>query len=194
MDDISDLLDRAAAHVQPHSFDTEALVARTRVARRRRQRQQALGSVLGASAIVGLSWGLVQATGPAVHTAQPAGGAPASAPAPVAPTVTAGVLTSGPPLPTRPMPIPTLPRGFAQACGKPGAKLVVRIIPITIPHRICNLSGVHILTMNGSEAVVPLPGHAVARVGISEHGVLVNSAGIQVATDATTGDVTIRRP
>lgn len=193
MDEISDLLDRAAANARPATFDADALVAATRSARRRRRGLQVTGSSLSAAAVVGLSFGVVHAIAPG-HTGSPTGAPPTSTQRPLAPAGTVSVLTTGAPLPTRPIPIPSLPQGFAQACGKPGTKLVVRIIPITIPHRICNLSGVEIVRPGSVTAVVPPRGEGVSVLPAEMAGQTSVPEGLEVTTDKATGDVTIRRP
>ena len=168
MDDIIELLDEAASHLQPFTFDVDALIGRTRLVRRRRRTLQVASSSLGVVAVLGVSFGAAATLG-AHHPTVPA------------------VATS-----TRSTRLPVLPEGFAQACSKPGTKLLVRIVPVTIPHRICDLSGVEIDRPGEVTAVVPPRGQNVA---VMPAGAAARHlAGLQISTDKKTGDVTISTP
>ena len=73
-----------------------------------------------------------------------------------------------------------VPPEFRPACGRPGSDVTVRQVPVTVPHVLCDLTGVTLSYPGHGGAVVPFPGHGVA-----------NSKGIQVQVDARTLDVTI---
>jgi hypothetical protein len=73
-----------------------------------------------------------------------------------------------------------VPPEFRPACGRPGSGVTVRQVPVTVPHALCDLTGVTLSYPGHGGAVVPSPGHGVG-----------NSKGIQVRVDARTLDVTI---
>src|SRR3954452_17312745 len=73
-----------------------------------------------------------------------------------------------------------VPPEFRPACGHPGADVVVRNEPVTVPHAGCDLTGVTLSVKNCGGAVVPARGEGVG-----------SSMGISVATDRKTGDVTV---
>jgi hypothetical protein len=73
-----------------------------------------------------------------------------------------------------------VPPEFRAACGRPGSRVTVRQVPVTVPHVLCDLTGVMLAYPGHGGAVVPSPGHGVG-----------NSKGIQVQVDARTLDVTI---
>jgi hypothetical protein len=74
-----------------------------------------------------------------------------------------------------------VPPEFRPACGHPGSKVTVRQVPVTVPHALCDLTGV----------ILSYPGHGGAEVrDIPGRGV-GNSKGIQVEVDAHTMDVTV---
>jgi hypothetical protein len=73
-----------------------------------------------------------------------------------------------------------VPPEFRPACGRPGSQVTVRQVPVTVPHVLCDLTGVMLAYPGHGGAVVPSPGHGVA-----------NSKGIRVQVDARTLDVTI---
>jgi hypothetical protein len=73
-----------------------------------------------------------------------------------------------------------VPPEFRPACGRPGSRVTVRQVPVTVPHALCDLTGV----------TLSYPGHGGAIVPFSGHGV-GNSLGIRVQVDARTLDVTI---
>ena len=73
-----------------------------------------------------------------------------------------------------------VPHEFRPACGRPGSSVIVRRVPVTIPHALCDLTQVTLSYPGHGGAVTPSPGHGVG-----------NSQGIQVEVDACTLDVTI---
>jgi hypothetical protein len=74
-----------------------------------------------------------------------------------------------------------VPPEFRPACGHPGSHVIVRQVPVTIPHAVCDLTGVHLsYPGHGGAAVTSDPGHAVS-----------NSLGFGLQVDARTLDVTI---
>ena len=74
-----------------------------------------------------------------------------------------------------------VPPEFRPACGRPGSHVIVRQVPVTIPHALCDLTGVHLSYPGHGGAVTARPGHGTG-----------NSKGFQVEVDARTLDVTIR--
>jgi hypothetical protein len=73
-----------------------------------------------------------------------------------------------------------VPPEFRPACGRPGSRVTVRQVPVTVPHALCDLTGVTLSYPGHGGAVVPSPG-----VGVG------NSLGCQVEVDARTLDVTV---
>jgi hypothetical protein len=73
-----------------------------------------------------------------------------------------------------------VPPEFRPACGRPGSRVTVRQVPVTVPHALCDLTGVTLSYPGHGGAVVPSPGRWV-----------VNSMGCQIGVDAQTLDVTI---
>ncbi len=73
-----------------------------------------------------------------------------------------------------------VPPEFRPACGRPGSRVTVRQVPVTVPHALCDLTGVTLSYSGHGGAVVPFPGKGVG-----------NSLGCQVEVDARTLDVTI---
>jgi hypothetical protein len=74
-----------------------------------------------------------------------------------------------------------VPPEFRQACGRPGSDVTVRQVPVTVPHALCDLTGV----------ILSHPGHGGAAVPDSPGSGVWNSKGFQVQVDAHTQDVTI---
>jgi hypothetical protein len=74
-----------------------------------------------------------------------------------------------------------VPAEFRSACGRPGAEVTVRHVPVTIPHALCDLRGVRLSYPGRGGATVPLQGG----VGIG------NSLGFQLEVDSETLDVTV---
>src|SRR6476619_5987760 len=73
-----------------------------------------------------------------------------------------------------------VPPEFRSACGRTGSDVTVRQVPVTVPHAVCDPTGVMLSYPGHGGAVVPSPGHGVG-----------NSKGIRVQVDARTLDVTI---
>jgi hypothetical protein len=74
-----------------------------------------------------------------------------------------------------------VPLEFRPACGRPGSHVTVRQVPVTIPHALCDLTGVSLsYPGHGGAAVTAPPGHGIA-----------NSKGFRLEVDARTLDVTI---
>jgi hypothetical protein len=73
-----------------------------------------------------------------------------------------------------------VPPEFRPARGRPGSSVIVRQVPVTIPHALCDLTGVTLSYPGHGGAITPFPGEGVA-----------NSMGFQAETDARTRDVTI---
>jgi hypothetical protein len=73
-----------------------------------------------------------------------------------------------------------VPPECRPACGRPGSHVIVRQVPVTIPHALCDLTGV----------ILSYPGHGGATVTAPGSGV-GNSKGFRLEVDARTRDVTI---
>src|ERR1051326_5378339 len=73
-----------------------------------------------------------------------------------------------------------VPPEFRPACGRPGSRVTVRQVPVTVPHALCDLTGVTLSYPGHGGGVGASPGHGVG-----------NSKGCQVEVDARTLDVTI---
>ena len=73
-----------------------------------------------------------------------------------------------------------VPPEFRPACGRPGSRVIVRQVPVTIPHALCDLTGVTLSYPGHGGATVTAPGSCVA-----------NSKGFRLEVDAHTLDVTI---
>ena len=73
-----------------------------------------------------------------------------------------------------------VPPEFRPACGRPGSHVIVRQVPVTIPHALCDLTGVTLSYPGHGGATVTAPGSGVA-----------NSKGFRLEVDAHTLDVTI---
>lgn len=73
-----------------------------------------------------------------------------------------------------------VPPEFRPACGRPGSRVIVRQVPVTIPHALCDLTGVTLSYPGHGGATVTAPGSSVA-----------NSQGFRLEVDARTQDVTI---
>jgi hypothetical protein len=73
-----------------------------------------------------------------------------------------------------------VPPEFRPACGRPGSHVIVRQVPVTIPHALCDLTGVTLSYPGHGGATVTAPGYMVA-----------NSKGFRLEVDADTLDVTI---
>jgi len=74
-----------------------------------------------------------------------------------------------------------VPPEFRPACGRPGSHVTVQRVPVTVPHALCDLTGVMVSYPGRGGAIVPgRPGGGVS-----------NSKGIQIRVDAVTRDVTV---
>ena len=74
-----------------------------------------------------------------------------------------------------------IPPEFRSACGHPGSDVTVRQVPVTVPHALCDLTGV----------ILSYPGRGGAAVPDSPGSGVANSQGFQVQVDADTRDVTV---
>lgn len=74
-----------------------------------------------------------------------------------------------------------VPLEFRAACGRPGSHVTVQRVPVTVPHALCDLTGV----------IVRYPGRGGATVPGSPGGGVANSLGLQLRVDAHTQDVTV---
>jgi len=74
-----------------------------------------------------------------------------------------------------------VPLEFRPACGRPGSRVTVRQAPVTVPHALCDLTGV----------ILSYPGRGGAAVPDSPGDGVANSMGFQVQVDAHTQDVTV---
>ena len=84
-----------------------------------------------------------------------------------------------------------VPLAFVAACGKPGTTIVVKNVPVTVRHRQCDLTGVTIsLRDDGTGMPVPPRGeHARSQPDVQAG--YPQPAGLDIAVDAKTGDVTV---
>jgi len=73
-----------------------------------------------------------------------------------------------------------VPPEFRPACGHPGSRVIVRQVPVTIPHALCDLTGVTLSYPGHGGAAVTAPGYMVA-----------NSKGFRLEVDAHSLDVTV---
>jgi hypothetical protein len=74
-----------------------------------------------------------------------------------------------------------VPPEFRPACGRPGSEVTVRQVPVTVPHGLCDLTGV----------ILSYPGRGGAGVPDSPGVGVANSMGFQVEVDAHSRDVTV---
>lgn len=74
-----------------------------------------------------------------------------------------------------------VPPEFRSACGHPGTHVTVRQAPVTIPHALCDLTGVLLTYPGRGGATVPQPGLGTG-----------NSLGFSVEVDRATLDVTVK--
>lgn len=74
-----------------------------------------------------------------------------------------------------------VPPEFRSACGRPGSRVIVRQVPVTIPHALCDLTDVSL----------SYPGHGGATVTGPPGSTVWNSGGFRLEVDADTLDVTI---
>ena len=73
-----------------------------------------------------------------------------------------------------------VPEEFRPACGRPGSRVIVRHFPVTIPHALCDLTGVAISYPRRGGATV----HATP-------GTIYNSGGFRLTVHPETLDVTV---
>jgi hypothetical protein len=73
-----------------------------------------------------------------------------------------------------------VPEEFRPACGHPGARVIVRHFPVTIPHALCDLTGVALSYPSHGGATVP-----------AEAGGIYNSWGFRLSVHSDTLDVTV---
>jgi hypothetical protein len=74
-----------------------------------------------------------------------------------------------------------VPPEFRLACGRPGSDVAVRQVPVTVPHALCDLTGV----------ILSYPGRGGAAVPDSPGSGVASSQGFHVQVDAHTQDVTV---
>ena len=74
-----------------------------------------------------------------------------------------------------------VPAEFRPACGHPGSHVTVQRVPVTVPHAVCDLTGV----------ILSYPGRGGATVPGSPGGGVASSKGLQLQVDAHTQDVTV---
>ena len=59
-----------------------------------------------------------------------------------------------------------VPEEFRPACGRPGSHVIVRRFPVTIPHALCDLTGVAIsYPRHGGATVHAAPAGPVSALG-----------------------------
>ena len=73
-----------------------------------------------------------------------------------------------------------VPEEFRAACGRPGRRVIVRHFPVTIPHALCDLTGV----------AISYPRHGGATVHATP-GTIYNSGGFRLTVHPETLDVTV---
>jgi len=73
-----------------------------------------------------------------------------------------------------------VPEEFRSACGRPGSHVIVRHFPVTIPHALCDLTGV----------AISYPRHGGATVHATP-GSIGNSGGFRLTVHPGTLDVTV---
>jgi len=74
-----------------------------------------------------------------------------------------------------------VPPEFRPACGRPGSRVIVRQVPVTVPHALCDLTGVSL----------SYPGRGGAVVSAPPGSMVANSMGFCLKVDEGTLDVTI---
>ena len=73
-----------------------------------------------------------------------------------------------------------VPEEFRAACGRSGSHVIVRHFPVTIPHALCDLTGV----------AISYPRHGGATVHATP-GTIYNSGGFRLTVHPGTLDVTV---
>jgi hypothetical protein len=81
---------------------------------------------------------------------------------------------------TDPADLSAIPEEFRPACGRSGTRVIVRHFPVTVPHALCDLTGV----------ALSYPGHGGATVP-GRPGTIYNSAGFKLTVHPDTLDVTV---
>jgi len=74
-----------------------------------------------------------------------------------------------------------VPPEFRPACGHPGSHVTVQRVPVTVPHALCDMTGV----------IVSYPGRGGATVPGSPGRGVANSKGLQLRVDVRNRDVTV---
>ena len=74
-----------------------------------------------------------------------------------------------------------VPAEFRPACGRSGSRVTVRQFPVTVPHALCDLTGV----------ILSYPGRGGVTVPDSPGSGVGNSMGFGLQVDADTQDVTV---
>jgi hypothetical protein len=73
-----------------------------------------------------------------------------------------------------------IPEEFRPACGRPGTHVIVQHFPVTIPHAMCDLTGVALSYPRHGGATVP-----------REPSTIINSLGFRLTVHPDTLDVTV---
>ena len=73
-----------------------------------------------------------------------------------------------------------VPGEFRAACGRPGSHVIIRHFPVTIPHALCDLTGV----------AISYPRHGGATVHATP-GSIANGGGFRLTVHPGTLDVTV---
>jgi hypothetical protein len=82
-----------------------------------------------------------------------------------------------------------VPAEFRAACGRPGADVTVKTVPVTVRHADCDLTGVRI-TYGLAGAYVPKPGTSASTV-VDTLVATTDPTTITITVDAATQDVTV---
>ena|SRR5579863_55790 len=82
-------------------------------------------------------------------------------------------------------PRPAVPAEFRTACGHPGAHVMVRKVPLTIPHTACDLTGVLITYRDYGGAVVPRGGGGTTTGNSSGFTMTIQPGSLDVTVNAT---------
>ncbi len=81
---------------------------------------------------------------------------------------------------TGPADLGAVPEEFRAACGRPGTPVIVRHFPVTIPHALCDLTGVALSYPRHGGATVP-----------GRPSTIYNSLGFRLTVHPDTLDVTV---
>ena len=82
--------------------------------------------------------------------------------------------------PQNPADLSAIPEEFRPACGRPGARVTVQHFPVTIPHALCDLTGVALSYPRHGGATVP-----------GKPSTIINSLGFRLTVHPGTLDVTV---